>query len=65
MSRNVTPTIHLDERAGTLREIIRGSFGLWVGINVLRTAGIEETALLQHAKTGAMQLLILIESRKL
>jgi AcrR family transcriptional regulator len=37
----------------------------WFESVLLGTAAMEERALLQHAKTGAAQILILIESRKL
>jgi AcrR family transcriptional regulator len=37
----------------------------WFESVLLGTAAIEETALLQHAKTAALEILILIESRKL
>jgi AcrR family transcriptional regulator len=37
----------------------------WFESVLLGTAAIEETALLQHAKTAALQILILIESQKL
>jgi hypothetical protein len=37
----------------------------WFESVLLGTAAVEEAALLQHAKTAALQILILIESRKL
>ncbi len=48
--------------ANTFAGLLRSG---WFESVLLGTAAIEETALLQHAKTGAAQMLILIESRKL
>jgi AcrR family transcriptional regulator len=48
--------------ANTFAGLLRSG---WFESVLLGTAAIEETALLQHAKTGTSQMFILIESRKL